>query len=142
MIFKNIRKCGKLAFFKTKNHIKTVISKNSSIWCFFKSARQVCNLLYFNLIKTEIKTLIFFKKVDFYIFEPKNREVIENSSKALLLSIEMHIFGQKIISISLAFSQKNEIEKWPLRTSVQFIYYAINSMRRVKMEKNHESLNY
>ena len=31
----------------------------------------------------------------------------------------MHLFGHKIISISLAFSGKNEIEKWPLRIWVQ-----------------------
>ena len=31
----------------------------------------------------------------------------------------MHIFGQKFILISLARSQKNEIEKWPLITLFQ-----------------------
>ena len=31
----------------------------------------------------------------------------------------MHIFEQKIISITLALSQKNDIEKWPLLTSFQ-----------------------
>ena len=33
----------------------------------------------------------------------------------------MHIFGQKFISISLALSQKNEVEKRPLITSFQCI---------------------
>ena len=56
----------------------------SSVWCFFKSTRQVCNHLYLNSIKTALKTRIFFKKIDFCIFEPKNREVIENSSKTPL----------------------------------------------------------
>ena len=35
------------------------------------------------------------------------------------MSIKMHILGQKINSISLALSQKNKIEKWPLITSIQ-----------------------
>ena len=53
----------------------------SSVWCVFKSTRQVWNLLYLKSIKTALKTLIFFQKVDFCIFEPKKREVIENFSK-------------------------------------------------------------
>ena len=31
----------------------------------------------------------------------------------------MHIFRQKFISVSVALTQKNEIEKWPLITLVQ-----------------------
>ena len=38
----------------------------------------------------------------------------------------MHILVQKIISISLAPSQKKEIEKWLLRTSVQCIKVGYN----------------
>ena len=38
----------------------------------------------------------------------------------------MHIFWQKIISISLGVSQKKEIEKWLLRTSVQCIKLQID----------------
>ena len=34
--------------------------------------------------KTALETLVFFKKFDFFIFEPKNREVRENSSKTPL----------------------------------------------------------
>ena len=34
----------------------------------------------------------------------------------------MHILGQKFILISLGLSQKKEIEKWLLRTSVQCIW--------------------
>ena len=56
----------------------------SSVLIFFKSTRQVCNHLYLNLIKTALKTLIFFKNLIFAFFEPKNREVIENSSKTPL----------------------------------------------------------
>ena len=73
----------------------------------------ITNHLYFNSIKTALKILICFKK--FCISEAQSREVIENSSKALH---KMHIFGQKIISKSLALIQKNEIEKWPLITLV------------------------
>ena len=36
------------------------------------------------LNKTTLKTLIFLKNDFFYIFEPQNREVIENYFKALL----------------------------------------------------------
>ena len=50
----------------------------------FKLPRQVCNHLYLYLIKAAFKTLIFFKKLFFCIFEPKNRFVIENSSKTPL----------------------------------------------------------
>ena len=39
--------------------------------------------------------------------------------------IKMHILGEKFISISLALSQKNEIEKWPLRTSVQCTLFIV-----------------
>ena len=51
-----------------KIHKKSVISKMSSVWCFFKSARQVGNQLYLNLIKTALKTLLFFKKLNFAFF--------------------------------------------------------------------------
>ena len=54
----------------------------SSVWCFFKSNRQVCNHLYLNSIKTALKRLS--QNVDLCIFEPKTREVIENSSKTPL----------------------------------------------------------
>ena len=56
----------------------------SSVWVFFKSTRQVGNHLYLISIKTALKAFVFFKKNDFWIFEPKSRQVIENSSKALL----------------------------------------------------------
>ena len=41
-------------------------------------------LLNKTLNKTTLKTLIFFKNNMFYMFEPKNREVIENYFKASL----------------------------------------------------------
>ena len=66
-----------------KIHKKSVISKMLNVWCFFKSTGQVCNHLYLNSIKTALKTLIFLKN-DFCIFEPKNREVNENTSKTPL----------------------------------------------------------
>ena len=61
----------------------------SSVLHIFKSARQVCNHLSVNSIKNCTQTLIFFKKVDFCIFETKNRKVIENSSKAPLTYSQM-----------------------------------------------------
>ena len=68
-----------------KIHKKSVISKCQVFCvCFFKSTRPVCNHKYLNSIKTALKTLIFFKKLIFCIYEPKNREVIDNSSKTQL----------------------------------------------------------
>ena len=85
---------------------------------FFKSVRWVCYHLPFNLIETAIKTVIFFKNI-FGIFEPKSREVIESSSKAPFnfCPFKCTYLGKN--SLSSALSQKNEIEKWPLITSVQ-----------------------
>ena len=37
----------------------------------------------------------------------------------------MHVFGQKLILISLAVSQKNKNEKWPLITLVQCKHYTV-----------------
>ena len=54
-----------------KSDEKSVISKMSSGWCFFKSTRQVCNHLYLNLIKTALKTLVFFKNLIFAFLNPK-----------------------------------------------------------------------
>ena len=54
----------------------------------------------------------FFKKVVFCISDPKIRDVIFFFEKALKLnSIDMHIFRQNFILISLALSQKTEFEK-------------------------------
>ena len=39
----------------------------------------------------------------------------------------MHVLGQKLILISLGLSQKREIEKWLLRTSVQCIFIKFRS---------------
>ena len=50
---------------------KSVICEKSSVWCFFKSTRQVCNHLNFNSIKTALKTLVFFKKLIFAFLNPK-----------------------------------------------------------------------
>ena len=88
---------------------------------FFKSARRVCNHLNFNSIKKKLfPKRISSSKGCFLNFEPNNCEVIENSSKAPLnfSPLKCTYLGE-IISISLALCQKNEIEKWPLRTSVQ-----------------------
>ena len=69
----------------------------------------------------------FLQKVDFCIFEPKNREVIENSSKTPLNFILVHYNGRtwaKIhFIITRAWLEKKEIEKWLLRTSVKCIRY-------------------
>ena len=56
----------------------------SSVWCFFKSTRQVYKLPVFEFDKNCTQNAYFFQKVDFCIFEAKNCEVIENSSKTPL----------------------------------------------------------
>ena len=54
------RKMLKMRFFE-QIHKKSVISKNSSVRCFFKSSRWVCNPLYFILIKTALKPLFWLR---------------------------------------------------------------------------------
>ena len=54
-----------------KIHKKSVISKMSSILCFFNSTRQACNHMYLNWIQTALKMLIFFKKLIFAFLNPK-----------------------------------------------------------------------
>ena len=58
---------------KNYNNKKSVISENSStLWgFFFELDRRVCNHLYFYLIKTAIKTLVFFKKLILAFLNPK-----------------------------------------------------------------------
>ena len=81
--FRKFWKLWKLSIFQS---IHKKIGRKQNVKClvFFKSTRQVCNHLYLNLMKAALKTLIFFKKLIFGIFEPKNRKVIENSSKTPL----------------------------------------------------------
>ena len=90
----------------------------SSVWCFFKSTRQVCNHLYLNLKKLHSKRLFYLKKLIFAFFEPKNREVIENSSKIPLnfSPLQCTYLGKNSFQ---GLVRKKEIEKWLLRTSVQ-----------------------
>ena len=71
----------KLRKMSLKIHKKSFKQKFKCL-LFFKSARRVCNLLYFNLLKTSIKTLIFL--FFFCIFKSQTLEVIESSSKASL----------------------------------------------------------
>ena len=66
--FRKYLKFRKYVFF-LKNHKKYVISKMSSV--FFRSARQVHNHMYFNLIKFALKWLIFFNKLFFAFVNPK-----------------------------------------------------------------------
>ena len=90
---------------------------------FFKSTKQVCNHLYLNLIKTALKTLIFFKKLIFALLNPKDREVIEDSSKTPLnfSALQYTYLGKNLFQYHQGLVRKKEIEKWLLRTSVQCI---------------------
>ena len=71
---------------------------------------------------------LFSSKFDFCIFEHKNCDVIENSPKAPLnLSpLNAHIWANIHLNIISACVRKNEIEKWPLRTSFQCSIYSRN----------------
>ena len=60
----------------------------------------------------------FLQKFDFCIFEPKIREVIEKSSKTPL---NFSSLQYTYLDENSFISQKKEIEKWLLRTSVQCI---------------------
>ena len=42
----------------------------------------------------------------------------------------MHIYGHKFISVTLALSQKNEVETWPHRTSFQCINCSYNNVAK------------
>ena len=97
----------------------------SSVWCFFKSTRQICNHLCLKSIKTALKTLIFLKKWIFALFYPKNREVIENSSKTPLnfRPFQCIYLGKYSFQHLWGLVRKKEIEKWLLRTSVQCSLY-------------------
>ena len=70
MIFENIGKNAEIEIFKK---IRKKIRHKQKIKCLvlFKSARQVCNHLNFNSIKTALKMLIFFKKLIFAFFNTK-----------------------------------------------------------------------
>ena len=81
--------------------------QNFKCLVFFKSDRPVCNHLNVSLMKTNLKTIFFFKKIDFCIFNSKKlkeKKTVQNTAKRL--PIKMHIYRQKIISILLAFGQK------------------------------------
>ena len=71
----------------------------------------------------------FLQKVDFCIFEPKNREVIEKSSKTPLnfSTLQCTHLGKISFQYHLGLVRKKEIEKWLLRTSVQCIYLLVSS---------------
>ena len=94
---------------------------------FFQSTRQVCNDLYLNL-KNCTQNANFLQKVDFCIFEPQNREVIENSSKTPLnfSPLQCTYLGENSFQYHLGLVRKKEIEKWLLRTSVQCISIPLN----------------
>ena len=64
------------------------------------------------LNKTILKTLIFLKN-NFYIFEPKNREVIENDFKASLnfSRLKGTYLGKIHFNIVIIGASENEIEK-------------------------------
>ena len=95
--FRKFRKIWKIINFQ-KIHKNSVISKISSVSCFFKSTRQVLQSPVLEFDKNCTHNAYFLQKVDFYIFEPKSREVIENSSKTPLnfSPLQCTYLGKKI----------------------------------------------
>ena len=91
----------------------------------------------------------FLQKIEFCIFEPKNREVIENSSKTPLnfSSLQYTYLDKKSFQFHKGLVRKKEIEKWLLRTSVQCranvkknviyqaIIHSIESARKTRASK-------
>ena len=73
----------------------------------------------------------FLQKVDFCIFEPKDSEVVENSSKTLLALVHYTAHNwAKIISISLGLSKKKkEIESGNLE--LPFSVYNVFMFSRI-----------
>ena len=97
----DFRKYWQWAF--NKNNLKkSVISKSSSVWCISSWLDWFVITCTSIRLKLQLKCL-FFSKVDFYIFEPQNREVIENSSK---VQLNFSPLKCTYFSISLALSQK------------------------------------
>ena len=76
---KNQKKSENYQFLK--KHKKICHKQKVKFLVFFKSTRRVCIQLYLYLDKNCTQNAFFLQKDDFCIFEPKNREVIENSSK-------------------------------------------------------------
>ena len=76
-----------------------------------KMARPVFSRLHFDIIKYFSQKPFIFKNVIFAFLTKKRgrkRKLFQNTIK--LLSMKMHKFRQKFISISSAHSQKNEIK--------------------------------
>ena len=63
----------------------------------------------------------FLQKIDFCIFEPKNREMNENTSKTPLSfsPLQCIYLDKNSFHYHLGLVRKKEFEKWLLRTSVQ-----------------------
>ena len=106
MSFKNLEKNLKSNIFFKKYVKKSTVRKISIVWCFSSRADLFFKHLNVNFIKNYSQN-VFFKKVDFCNFNPKNFEVKVNCSKSPLnvCPLKCTYIG-KLISILLAFVQK------------------------------------
>ena len=105
----DFQKSRKKAIFE--NCIKNMSFEKIQMFDDFKMTRPVCSRLHFNLIKYLTQKTFIFKNVDFAFLTKKprsTRKLFQNTTK--LLSMSMHKFRQKFISMSSAHTQKNEIE--------------------------------
>ena len=89
--------------------------------------------------KTALKTLIYFKNLIFCIFEPKNCEVIENSSKAPLnfSPLKCKYLAKKFISISLALAKSEEMKLKSGHLELHFSVYLIYRTGHSSRPKGH-----
>ena len=95
-----------------KNVYKIYHKQNFNCLVFFKSDRPVCNHLNVNFIEITLKTIFFLKKSIFAFLTKKlwsKRKLLKNIAKRLPIKIQ--IYRQKIISILLAFGQKEWVWK-------------------------------
>ena len=107
MIFKNLEKCDISKMCKT-----FIQSKISSIWCFFKSARPVCNRLHFKSINYTQNPFSSKRSIFAFLTQKlqSERQLFRNTAEGL--PIKMHIFRQKFIfNFISSWSERNEFEK-------------------------------
>ena len=88
MNFKNLEKCDNL-----KMHKLSILIKILSVLCFLESAGPVYYYLHLNLIKQHSNPF-FFKKVNFFAFDPKNCGLKDNFSE-----IPLNFFPLKCTSL-------------------------------------------
>ena len=113
---------------KKKKHTKKSFIRKHSGMCYFSSRLDGFEITCTSIRKkTALKTLIYFKNLIFCIFEPKNCEVIENSSKAPFnfSPLKCKYLAKKLISISLALAKSEKMKLKSGHLELRFSVYEI-----------------